>query len=244
MPNVQGGHTIPRTVTARTPFTPARSCMTSVSLPVDISKQIISNCRKNQITFGNALPVLSQVALTRVLYLRHLLGMINEVEWEKRRREPMHVCGPLNLRPFLNRDWFERGGASEVCLSIGFFFYTLPFMPCGLDSKNCSEVPPYSKLLSFKRFFLRSNIIKTQADGYLNHPLFLAINAARTQPRVQRNKITYQKWERLKALEPTADMFNALGDGGSYLASDLVYAHGGSSMGNVSNANKERKTCS
>lgn len=107
-----------------------------------------------------------------------------------------------------------------------------------------SEVPSYSELLSSERFILRSNIIKTQAEAYLKHPLFLAINAARTEPRAQRNKITFQHWDHLKDLEPTADIFDALENGGSYLTPDLIYAHGGSSMGNVSNSNRENETIS
>lgn len=213
--------------------------MAVCSLAPDVSSSIISNCRKNRLTFGNALPVFSQVALTRVLYRQHKRGIIDDEEWEKRRREPMHIAGPLNIRPFLNKKWFESGGGGDVCLSIGFFFYTLPFMPLGLVKEGeyatlDNGAPPFSSLLSAKRFILRSNLIKKQAEALLKHPLFLEINAARTFPRVHRGKAVFENYIDAIIASDSSKNLGVLSNGGSYLTPDLVFSHGGSSMGDVS----------
>jgi hypothetical protein len=172
-----------------------------------------------------------------VLYRLRERGDISDEEWEKRRREPMHVCGPLNIRPFLDNDWFENGGAGELCLSIGFFYYTLPFMPFGTAVEDAvplnNGAPPFSALLSSERFFLRSNIIRKQAEAFLKHPLFLDINAARLPAKIELSKIAFDQWRDTQNATAEGKNLDVLSDGGSYLTPDLIFAHGGSSMGNV-----------
>ncbi|KAF8965262.1 hypothetical protein BDZ97DRAFT_1812891 [Flammula alnicola] len=109
-----GGHTLPRKVSQKTAYTPADSKSLGCIFSLETSKLIISNCRKNQLTFGNTYPILGQIALTRLLLRRYLRGDMNEEEWEFRKREPMSSAGPLNLRPFLHEEWIAAGGSTMV----------------------------------------------------------------------------------------------------------------------------------
>ena len=127
----QGGHTLPRRLTPHTRFTPARSGFVSSSISREASERILQTCRSKGLTFGNVHFVLGQVALTRVLCRRYIRGDIDKDEWEYRRREPMSTGGLLNIRPFLDKQWYERGGSANISLAISFLSYILPFMPLG-----------------------------------------------------------------------------------------------------------------
>jgi len=185
---VQGGHTLPRKVTGKTPFTASHSKMLHYDLSPDTSRQVILNCRKNKITFGSAYHVLAQVALSRVLLRRYLRGEIDEAEWNFRKTEPMISGGPLNLRPFLDKDWFEAGGTNNFCLSISFYVYHLPFLPLGSASalRPGMEVPGYDALFSRERLVLRSKLVGLQANNFMKHPLFLEMAASSTPRRIER----------------------------------------------------------
>jgi hypothetical protein len=95
------------------------------SLSTEISTPIIANCCHNKVTFGNALLVIAQVALTRVLYRRYMSGEISSTEWEQRRREPMHICGPLNIRPFLDKAWVENGVPANSVSLLDFLLHVV-----------------------------------------------------------------------------------------------------------------------
>lgn len=154
-------------------------------------------------------------------------------EWEYRKREPMITSGPLNLRPFLNRYWFDQGGASNVCLSIGFFTYTLPFMPLGSAThlERGNDLPNYQDLLTPKRFLLRCNLVKKQSTDFLKNPLILEILLARLPGRVEKGRATTLRWREKKnnpnSLE--SQPIRAV-EQGLY---GPVMSHGGSSFGNV-----------
>ncbi|RDB21134.1 hypothetical protein Hypma_011674 [Hypsizygus marmoreus] len=224
---LKGGHSLPRRFTQLTPFRPARSAHTTTSFSTEESKRIIQTCRAYGMTFGVALPVLAQVALTRVLCRRYLSGDIDKNEWEYRRKEPMTTGGPLNLRPFLDRSWYERGGIGDVSLKIGFFFRTLPFMPLGSASKLApgDTLPDVQDMLSLPRFLLRCRSVQQQANRLVNHPLFLHISTARSQASISRLKVVVSQWK--NKLEQAADHDIPVPDQG------LVLSHGGSSMGNL-----------
>lgn len=194
---------------------------------------IFHNCRRNRITFGQALPVIAQVALARLLCRRYLRGEIGEEEWNYRRREPMLTGGPLNLRPFLDQNWYKNGGASNVCVSIGFFFYTLPFMPLGEASQLPvgSNLPRVGAFLTPERFFLRCNMILKQSRRLMKNPVFLEISGSRAAGRVERVRNGALRWQ------------EAQNKGGPLLGQDIpvseqalnaaVLTHTGSSFGNV-----------
>jgi hypothetical protein len=229
----KGGHTLPRTLTARTSKTPAQSRTQILSLSPELSSLVIANCRKNGVSFGNAFHVLGQIALTRVLCRRYLQGEISEEEWEQRKIQPMHTGGPLNLRPFLDENWLARGGGGEVLIAIDFFYHILPFMPLGSSNHGkMNKVPPFSSLLSPERFFHRCRLIKRQTARHLAHPLFHEINAARALGRIARIKRAGQCWG------PDHDTRDNQNDK-RYDILDIpkgpVFMFGGSSLGNVGN---------
>ncbi|KAL5503782.1 hypothetical protein ACEPAH_7853 [Sanghuangporus vaninii] len=133
---LKGGHTLP-TVCPVEPDVPALSRTLTLRLSAFQTRQVLEKCRELGITFGNALPVLSQLACTRVLYRcrrkssssRRRLPEISDTEWEHRRIQPMHYAGPLNLRPYLDRRWYVAGGASNVCMAVGSYHIVLLCMP-------------------------------------------------------------------------------------------------------------------
>ena len=178
---------LPRTYTTVTKFTPATSGVIEHSFTEAESSIIMKNCKKLELTLNNVLPVLEQVALARLLCRRYIQGDINAEEWEFRKREPMMSSGPLNLRPSLDRQWHDAGGASNVCVAVSFFFYRLPFMPLGAARLITpgDKLPTYDDLLSPGRFVLRSQFLKKQAAQLMKHPLFHEIASARLPMREQ-----------------------------------------------------------
>ncbi|KAF8201727.1 hypothetical protein BJ912DRAFT_514561 [Pholiota molesta] len=228
-----GGHTIPRRVSQQTEFLPAASRLLNTALSVETSRLIISNCRKHNVTFGNAYPVIAQIATARLLLKRYLRGEISEEEWEFRKKEPMSSVGPLNLRPFLDKEWIEAGGFSHVCVSIGFFFYSLPMMPLGASARlrPGAEVPPFDAMLSKNRFLLRSRLIKKQSNNTFKHPLFLELGSVSRPARLAFHKRKAFQWrtERGPPKDFTAKTFSPLEEA----ARGPVFNNGGSSMGNI-----------
>ena len=99
----------------------------------------------------------------RVLHRRYLRGKISEEEWKWYRTQPFNAAGPLNFRPFLDREWCEAGGAGVVMLGINLHFVTISSTPTvsnGWLSQHRSELengtPPFSALLAQDRFVRRA----------------------------------------------------------------------------------------
>ncbi|KAJ8517557.1 hypothetical protein ONZ45_g5259 [Pleurotus djamor] len=183
-----GGHTIPQIQNPYDLKVPPKSSIVKIELPKGISKQIITTCRKHSLTFGHAYAVLAQLALTRVICRRYVRGEMSEEEWSKRRVQPVHTGGPLNLRPYLDKEWLKAGGNATMGCAIGFFWYTLPFMPLGqaFHLKPGDDLPSFAELLSHDRFILRSHLVKKQSNHVFKHPLFVGIAKAYSRERVKR----------------------------------------------------------
>ncbi|KAF8892521.1 hypothetical protein BD779DRAFT_1389516, partial [Infundibulicybe gibba] len=232
----QGGHTLPRRFTPATNCTPASSGFTVTSFPEDESIAIIKNCRKHGLTFGNAFPVLGQVALARVLCRRFLRGEITLPEWEFRRREPMTTSSPINLRPFLDSQWLRSGGENSVGVAVGFWAFTLPFMPLGLASNLApgDSMPTFRTLLSPDRFLLRCNIVKRQSTGLMEHPFFLEMLEGRLPERARRVKDTFLNYRR-HISSGNLNVDDRPIPVSEQAKNNLVATHGGSSFGNVRN---------
>jgi len=197
------------------------------------SSQIIVNCRQNGITFGSAYAVLGQVALSRVLLRRYLRGEFSEEEWEFRKREPMLAAGPLNLRPFLDKDWNEAGGSTHLCASLAFYIYHLPFLPLGAASqlRPGMAVPNFDALLSKKRLVLRSKMIIKQSNNFVKHPLFLEITTTSSPRRVDRMRemaLRHRKHD-VPASHDNEPILTPM----EQASSRLVFGNLGSTMGNV-----------
>ncbi|KAF9234342.1 hypothetical protein BU15DRAFT_79093 [Melanogaster broomeanus] len=216
---------------------PARSRVLVTSVSTDQTTAIVMNCRLNNITFVNAFLPLAQVAMTRVLYRRYLRGEIDEKEWEYRKKQPHIYRGPLNLRPYLDHQWFSKGGAGEFFLAINFFFLQLPFMTLGVTTQQHRDdlalsngAPPFANLLTFNRFLHRANMVKRQAANFFNHPLFLEIASVEPITRLEGIRIRALEW--LKSVEEgtTADDTEVLAPADF---PGITWAHGGSSIGNL-----------
>ena len=233
--NGQGGHGLPRKISERSQFTPSRSSHHTIALPTEISTRIIQNCRKQGITFGNAYPIIAQLATARLLLRRYLRGEIDEAEWEFRKKEPMYSAGPINLRTFLDQEWLDAGGMDHACLAIGFYFYSISFLPLGSAAKlqPGMALPAVGDLLTRGRFFYRAKLVQKQGRAFMGNPLFLEVgNSAFSQRRrVERAKATALEWRERngppialsdRSLTPMEQAFG------------LVFCNGGSSMGNVS----------
>lgn len=171
--------------------------------------------------------------MTRVLLRRYLRGEIGEEEWEFRKTEPMVSAGPLNIRHMLDEDWFKAGGMDNVCVSIGFFAFSLPFMPLGKAAKikPGMPMPPFEDILSTKRFLHRAKRVKVQATQYIKHPLFMEINAAGAPGRIQRVRSAALQWR--SAQRPPNGLSDMQVSPQEQAANGLVFCNGGSSMGNV-----------
>ncbi|KAL5494922.1 hypothetical protein ACEPAI_384 [Sanghuangporus weigelae] len=227
-----GGHTLPKK-----PYQengkPAQSCTLPLFLPENISKQIIASCRALRITFGSTLPVLSQLAISRVLHKRrHRTNekgrpLIHDEEWEYRCIQPMHFGGPVNFRPYLNRDWFERGGANEICLAITFSYSTLPFMP-SKEFVGDQDAVSFSDLLSPARFVYRSRLIQAQLETQLRSPLFHELHTVLTPRRVTLAKAVGLAWRAKQAGNANASKDIP----STYNYRSCVFTNGGASLGN------------
>ncbi|KAG2153423.1 hypothetical protein DEU56DRAFT_727136 [Suillus clintonianus] len=199
----KGGHTLPGNFRQSTPYTPARSRIHVSIFSRTVSSTILSNCRRHNITMNSAYYALSQVAFSRVICRRYLKGQISEEEWEYRKCQPMHVLGPLNLRPYQDKDWFEAGGSGDVGANVGLVRYVLPFMPLGEmsmgDARRLELVdgaPDFPALMSFDRFLLRCANMKVQAQKVFKHPRLVDVCTSNLGP----NRVALTREVALKLL--------------------------------------------
>ncbi|KAJ7219348.1 hypothetical protein GGX14DRAFT_591750 [Mycena pura] len=192
-----GGQTLPRSFGPIATRLPARSGWLRTYFSAADSSRFIQNCRAHGITVGNALPVLAQVGLARLLCRRFVRGEMSLEEWEFRRQQPYHTAGPINLRPFLDKAWYQAGGYDSASVNVAYFYFTSSFTPLGPKSLALGDsVPELAKLMSPQRFLLRCNKMKKLASRYLTHPLFFEIGASRlaNKPALQKNVAA--KWEK------------------------------------------------
>jgi len=160
---------------------------------------------------------------------------MSEEEWEYRKRQPMHVLGALNLRPYEDKDWFEAGGSGDVGINISLFQYTLPFMPLGEMSRGDTSrlelvdgAPDFPALMSFDRFLLRCANVKAQAKRVFQHPRFVDICTA------GHNRIASMREIALKWLEMRDADFSGVGHPTTVQSLNPIITQLGSTLGNVS----------
>jgi len=140
----------------------------------------------------------------QVLHRRYLHGEIGEQEWMWYRTQSFHSAGPINFRPFLDREWYKSGGAEVVMLGISFYFILIPSMPTLPDewlTQHQSELedgtPPFSVLLSRDRFVWRAQGVKKEYKYMLTHPLLFEIATAPSLEYAVACQATAEKWEKL-----------------------------------------------
>jgi hypothetical protein len=223
----QGGHGLPQKVTEKTQLTPARSAHRIISLPPDVSTRIIQTCQNNGISFGNAYPIIAQVAAARLLLNHYLKGKVDEDEWDFRKKEPMYSFGLVDLRPFLE---------PAACLAIDFYCHSIAFLPLGQASKlkPGMTLPAVGNLLTRERFFYRAKLVQNRAKALLGNPLFLEIgDSVMAQRRgVESPRERALKWRANVTPDPVALNDRVLTP--QELAAGFVVLNGGSSLGNVS----------
>jgi hypothetical protein len=157
---------------------------------------------------------------------------MSEAEWEFRKTEPMVNAGPLNLRPLSDSHWYRTGGAANVSLSIGFYFYQLPIVPLGLAAQLSPgfPLPSHLDMLPKSHFFHRSHTMKTRVTDYIRHPLFFYMNTAYLPPRLTRLKDVAMHWRNNKEEEVDEAAFLTPQEEAS---SGFVFNFGGATLGNV-----------
>ena len=175
---------------------------------------------------------------TRVLHRRYLRGEITEEWWWWYRSQPFYAKGPLNSRPFLDREWYQGGGFEAVMVGISSYFVTLPSIPAVSRewlSQHRSELedgtPPFSALLPQDRFVRRAQSWKRQIKDMLTHPLLFEIWMASHAARIPMCKAVIGKWERLRAGGKLEEVEEPILD---FLSEDVRFHNGGSGVGNVS----------
>ena len=229
---------LPQTITTYTKFKTPLSRRTTITFSRDRSSHVLASCRKNSITIGSVLPVLGQMGSTRVLHRRYLRGEITEERWWGYRSQPFHTIGPLNSRPFLDREWYQGGGFEAVMVGISFYSTTLPSIPTVSRewlSQHRSELedgtPPFSALLPQDRFVRRAQAWKKQMKDMLTHPLLFEIWMANHAARIPMKKVVIGKWKKLGAGEKLEEVEEPILD---FLSDDFRPHNGGSGVGNVS----------
>lgn len=230
----QGGHTLPRSVTPNTVHTPARSRLELFAFPTDVSMCILANCRKSQITFGHAFPVLAQIAQANILHRLRRQNRVNDAEWEYRLSQPMHFEGPRSLRSYLQPEWYSVGGFDAVGVFCSNFTNTLPSMPSHGNSEPDSTLD-HTRAMTKERFLYRSRLVKQDMTESGNHPLLFEFSMLFHQRRSLQSKEAAQTWRRLRNLESSPDNARQMTLVKEYPGNgEVIFANGGSSMGNVS----------
>ncbi|KAK0503445.1 hypothetical protein EDD18DRAFT_1064752 [Armillaria luteobubalina] len=220
-----GGQTLPGNFTIHMDEKRADSRKTALSFTAEETFRIMEICRYQGLSFGSVYMVLGQMAMARLLCRRYAQGLMTEEEWEFRKREPTYTAGPINIRPYLDREWYTHGGAENPMLSIGFYLYPMSFVPLKPEGGHST----FDALLSRKRFWYRGRRMKERANDVLNHPLFLDIGSVRYPPMLKM----------LKELEFKAQTSHSKQEDLPVSAIDqaklgIVTSFGGSSFGNFS----------
>ena len=230
--------TLPRTITTYTEFRTPLSRKATITFSRDRSSLVVASCRKHSITIGTVLSVLGQMGSARVLHRRYFRGEITEGQWECYRSQPFHAVGPINFRPFLDREWYESGGAEVVMLGISFYSVTLPSIPTVSyewlsqhQSKLEDGAPPFSALLPQDRFVRRAQAVKKQFKDILTHPLLFEIGVAHHAERPLVCKGAVEKWKKFQAGEKLEEVEEPILD---FPSDDYLFHNGGASLGNVS----------
>nr|GAT50152.1 predicted protein [Mycena chlorophos] len=231
----RNGHTLPRTWNAQSPRKPTYSAVERIKFSSEVTSKALIACRAHNLTLGNTLYILGQVAMSRVLHRRVKRGDMFLDEWDARLKSPMHTGGPLNLRPFVVPEWQQAGGMIEINVCIGFFVMTLPFLPYAKPSDKTNPLsfevdatgaPPLASLLSRERFWYRTTLAKERANASYRHPLFLEMLTMNNPARVERGRAFAEAWRKIEAGEDIAPLPEPPLDA-------MVFTHIGSSMGNI-----------
>ncbi|KIJ55584.1 hypothetical protein M422DRAFT_24154 [Sphaerobolus stellatus SS14] len=224
-----GGHSLPQNTFQHSAKTPLVSAALSHTFDQETTTRILKSCRSAGITLGHAMPILCQIAHSRANHGLYSRGVLSRSEWERRIREPMHLGGPINLRPYLDTEWLNAGGNSQGCVAIAHSDITLPAMPIMSESSGGIQAhPPFHKLLSKERFLYRCHFAKRKYDLVLKHPLIVEFAEITRQFSFGRTKAVASRWRAL--LDPTTSAVLV-----PIIDRHYVFANAVSTMGNLEN---------
>ncbi|KAK0463978.1 uncharacterized protein EV420DRAFT_1638899 [Desarmillaria tabescens] len=219
-----GGQTLPGNFTTHMNEDPVDSRKTVLYFTAEETLLILKICRERGLSFGNVYVVLGQIAMGRLLCRRYAQGLMTEEEWEFRKMELTYTTGSINVRPYLDREWYTRGGAENPMLSIGFYVYPMSFVPLRPEGAHST----FDTLLSRQRFWYRCGNMKKCANGLLKHPLFLDIGSVR-YPQI----ITAMKELGSKAKTSSLRKENLSISATDQAKLGMVFSFGGSNFGSA-----------
>ncbi|KAK0463954.1 uncharacterized protein EV420DRAFT_1116955 [Desarmillaria tabescens] len=219
-----GGQTLPGNVAVHMNENPVDSRTTVLYFTAEETLRVMEICRNHGLSFGNVYVVLGQISMGRLLCRRYVQGLMTEEEWEFRKMEPTYTTGPINVRPYLDREWYTHGGAKNPMLSIGFYLYPMSFVPLKPEGAHST----FDVLLSRQRFWYRCRNMQKRANSLLKHPLFLDIGSVRYPPMIKMLKELLSKAQTSYSKEE--DLSISAIDQAKF---GLVPSFGGSSFGSV-----------
>ncbi|KAI0029369.1 hypothetical protein K488DRAFT_88814 [Vararia minispora EC-137] len=190
------GHTLPGHRVPTTPRTPAHTTTLRVHLSPPQTNCVVSAARAHAVSVAHILPALAHTALARILHRRKQKWRIGEEEWERRQVDVVHLGGPINVRPFLDPEWVEKGGAYEVNLSISFWAAQFPHVapPLSQSDGAKNDIPP----LSPARFWRLATRAKTAMLTHYRHPLFFDIVESALPVRAVRGRTAAETYRRIQ----------------------------------------------
>lgn len=188
--NSQGGHTLPRKIDYRTRLIPPSSQRYGVDLSTRVTGEILQSCRKQGITFGQALYVAAQIAHGRILHRRR--DRMTKEEWEHRINQPNYFCGPIDARRRMDPVWQREGGTTEVFLCPDWWTCTLP----PLSEDCCTYSSMEYSLPSKNSFFDRCHMLRRQAEDHLKHPLLFGRSFAKASRQVEGSLKYAKAWRK------------------------------------------------
>ena len=128
-------------------------------------------------------------------------------------------------------------------LSVGLFFYQLPFMTLGEMAEQplhqrralSDGAPPFSDLLTFDRFLHRTGLVEKQATAFFSHPLFFEIQRAAILAEIDHARLVALQWMKRAQAANGHETHGNPDDKEVLAAADfpMVWAFGGSSTGDV-----------
>lgn len=186
-----------------------------------MSKRIFTTCRQAGITLGNAMSVLALLAHARLTLRLRAQGLITDAEWQEKIRQPSHFGGPINLRPYLDAEWYKSGGATRGLSAISMYHITLPSIPVA----GLNEYATFDQLLSKKQFSFMCKLARKQSDKFLNHPLLVEFAELTRNSFASRSKSVAMRWRAASAGHPALP---------PEVTRPYILCNGCSTLGNVS----------
>ena len=166
----QGGHGFLRRPDAPSHVQPQSAAILHTFSEAD-TVLVRAFCRQHKVGLGDLQTALARVAFARMMHRFRLAGRIGEDEWELRRKLPIYLGAPLNIRAFCG----ERAG---VQIAIGTRLGILPAMP---TVGRGDRVPEFDELASSARLVRHARLLTRQRIDTANHPVEREIMFIRAQ---------------------------------------------------------------